>query len=125
MIWVWVWGLPNLTGLSRAFVVLSFNALSKVVVRSCAPGGMVFLLGLPWGVERGLTKLFVLGVLGVPGVPGVSGRSVTGDLRSLPGVEGNMLVIKLAMATNASRETGLDESIRQGGWWKRWNGLDR
>lgn len=92
--------------------MLSFNALSNAVVRSWAPGGMVFLLGLPWGVEIGLRKLFVVGVLGIPGVPGVPGRSVAGDLRSFPGAEGNMLVIKLAMAMNASRVTELDEPIR-------------
>lgn len=51
---------------------------------------MVFLLGLPWGVETGLIKSCLVGVLGY---------SAVGDLISLsPWEAGNMFVIKLAIA---------------------------
>lgn len=50
-------------------VELRFIALSKAVGRSLAPGGFVFLLGLPCGVLVGWIKLFglPLGVLGREG----------------------------------------------------------
>lgn len=45
---------------------LRFMAASKAVGRSLAPGGFVFLLGLPSGVLSGLMKLlmFMVGVTG-------------------------------------------------------------
>lgn len=44
-----------------------FIAVSKTVGRSWAPGGIVFLLGLPSGVLRGLMKLLMLFMVGVTG----------------------------------------------------------
>lgn len=49
-------GRVSLMGLSRTGALLSFNALSKADGRSCAPGTVVFLLGLPWGVAAGSRK---------------------------------------------------------------------
>lgn len=42
----------------------SFMAFSKATGRSTAPGGALFLLGLPCGVWTGVMKLFLEGVLG-------------------------------------------------------------
>jgi len=50
-------GLPKPAG-------FSFMAFSKATGRSTAPGGALFLLGLPCGVETGVMKLFLVGVFG-------------------------------------------------------------
>ena len=55
---------PVFVGLLKLAGV-SFIAVSKAVGSSLAPGGLRFLLGLPWGVETGFMKLLLLtGVLG-------------------------------------------------------------
>lgn len=98
-----LWGRPSLTaGLSRD-TGLSFRALSKALERSLAPGGIVFLLGLPWGVAAGVRKEFLVGV---------PGRSETGDLPSFALCEGNMLDRKLAMTDFIANEAGYRSSLR-------------
>lgn len=81
------WGL-SLTGLSRT-LGLSFRAVSNAVGSSLAPGGIVFLLGLPCGVEMGSTKVFLAGVPG--------GSSSDGLVSLEPWDEGNILEMKLAI----------------------------
>jgi hypothetical protein len=72
--------------------VLRFRALSKAEGSSCAPGGLVFLLGLPWGVLTGLRKLSSL-------VDGVAGREVLFSPEALFAFPpGKKLDMKLAMA---------------------------
>lgn len=63
------WGRLSLTGLSKMLVAESFM-LSMDVGSSFAPGGTVFLLGLPCGVLMGVVKLFATDPL-----VGVVGRS--------------------------------------------------
>lgn len=58
------------------------------------------MLGLPWGVDTGVMKLFMVGV---------PGRSVAEELTSLLFcVEGNILDMKLAMATDANEAIPLE-----------------
>lgn len=81
-------GRVSLTGVS-----LRLRAVSKAEGRSCAPGGIVFLLGLPWGVLEGLRKLLVL--------TGVAGRADASPWPlSLP--PGKKLDMKLAMVNAMS-----------------------
>lgn len=64
---------------------------SRAFGSSLAPGGTVFLLGLPWGVLAGLMKLLRLGV------PGRSVRSCFPVGKRVP--------MKLAMARRVARLT--------------------
>ena len=43
----------------------SFMAFSNTFGRSLAPGGSLFLLGLPWGVEKGEVNPICVGVCGL------------------------------------------------------------
>ena len=69
-------------------------ALSKVVAKSLAPGGAVFLLGLPCGVLVGLIKLLV--------ALGVAGRDAALSVWDLSLVPGNRLDMKLAIVVISS-----------------------
>lgn len=57
------WDRPLFVGLPKPAGV-SFIAFSKATGKSTAPGGALFLLGLPCGVWTGVMKLFLDGVLG-------------------------------------------------------------
>lgn len=85
-------GRVSLTGLSSTGVLLSFSALSKAEGRSFAPGIVVFLLGLPWGVAGGSRKSCLgsrfIGVVG-RGAASASGLFPPPDSR---------FAMKLAMA---------------------------
>lgn len=84
-------GRPSLTGLSRP-PALSLRALSNAAGRSLAPGGTIFLLGLPCGVASGSMKLLAA-VLPV----GVLDRSRLGCASSFEVPPGKMPEMKLAM----------------------------
>jgi hypothetical protein len=99
-------GVPRPLFVGLKFGGLSFIAFSKAVGRSFAPGGNRLLLGLPWGVEAGVMKLFMVGVLGlaprasfwlerVRRGGGAVGRVLLSCL--LPWEEGNRLVMKFDM----------------------------
>ena len=81
----------------------SLRALSKAAGSSCAPGGIVFLLGLPWGVLTGVMKLLVPPFVGVP----------VGSTLSLPWEEGKRFAIKLAMVVT-HWSAGADDGTTQG-----------
>ena len=89
-------GRVSLRGASVA-LALRFRPCSKAEGRSWAPGGIVFLLGLPWGVVVGSMKLLCL--------VGVVGRAEPSTGLSLP--PGKKLDMKLAMATGCW-DVGLD-----------------
>ena len=87
------WGRLSLTGLSKMLVAESFM-LSMEVGSSFAPGGTVFLLGLPCGVLTGVVKLF-----GAVPLVGVVGRSSV--LLSVCFPPGKKLDMKLAILRDA------------------------
>ena len=100
-----------MVGLPKVFGV-SFIELSKATGSSLAPGGFRFLLGLPWGVETGVMKLFRFGVFGLSALKGsfwpervCRGGGGMGIVLSCfpPCDEGNRLVMKLDMVCNRSR----------------------
>lgn len=90
-----VWGRVNRRGASIPDG-LSVIALSNALGRSWAPGGIVFLLGLPWGVLGGFRNALLL----LPFLTGVLGRAEASlDDLSLP--PGKKLAMKLAIAADA------------------------
>lgn len=92
-----VWGRPSFIGLSSTLGGWIFM-LSNATGSSLAPGGTVFLLGLPWGVLTGVMKLFLVLI-------GVEGRASV--LSPLP--PGKKFAMKLAMvAARLKQETGKD-----------------
>lgn len=92
-----LWPPPAL--LAVGVVPSRFMAWSKAEGRSWAPGGTVFLLGLPWGVLVGSMKLLCL-------LPGVEGRAGMSAALEAPGKK---LDMKLAIvgARGARRVAGL------------------
>lgn len=90
-----LWGRVSLTGLSSKGALLSLSALSKAEGRSCAPGTVVLLLGLPWGVACGSRKSGRC-----PCLVGVDGRGAmsTGEVLSPLLPPDSRFAMKLAMA---------------------------
>lgn len=93
-----------------------FIAVSKTVGRSWAPGGIVFLLGLPSGVLRGLMKLLMLFMVGV------TGRGAASPARG-----GLSLLLLLLMLLLPGKKLDMKLAIiffnpPQGVTWRWWRG---